>query len=303
MTPAELHETLRCFSLDVPPEQCEDIIKDFMQNHKDAASGGLDHAGFVRFVLEIDNPDEFAHIGAASMLSRGLRLTHNDDERHATRVEELKAAKERKNADAAGDIAVLVRACRRMTSGMESMEKALRLKDVGRSGAVNLRHFIDVVTDVFGGEVSVTNARRLAGIFDENMVGYVSYERLLEMIKHQVALPNRCSTPPPIAPAAGLRAARVEDIKSTHAEALRMRALSETIRQKVCSKLQNSASEFRKAFEMLDRDGSGYIAQEELSHVLARVLGLAVPNNLAEKLFHLIDRNHNGELGGGGARF
>ncbi len=64
MSASELHEALRCFSLDVPLEQCADIIRDFMRDHKDSASGGLDHAQFVRFVLEIDNPDEFTHIGA-----------------------------------------------------------------------------------------------------------------------------------------------------------------------------------------------------------------------------------------------
>ena len=60
------------------------------------------------------------------------------------------------------------------------------------------------MTDTFGGAVSVTNARRLAGIFDENMVGgvrgewgaywclthrqvgYVAYEKLLDKIRQQV---------------------------------------------------------------------------------------------------------------------
>ena len=41
-----------------------------MREHQDSSSGGLDHGQFVRFILEIDNPDEFLHIGAASMLSR-----------------------------------------------------------------------------------------------------------------------------------------------------------------------------------------------------------------------------------------
>ena len=59
MSASELHEVLRCFSLDVPVEQCLDIIRDFMRDHKDSASGGLDHAEFVRFILEIDNEDEF----------------------------------------------------------------------------------------------------------------------------------------------------------------------------------------------------------------------------------------------------
>jgi Ca2+-binding EF-hand superfamily protein len=291
MSAAELHEALRCFSLDVPPEQCADIIRDFMRDHKDAESGGLDHAQFVRFVLEIDNPDEFTHIGAGSMLSRGLRLTHNDDEKHLARVAQLKLLRERKNADAAGDIAVLVRACRNDPNGIEKMERAMRLKDVGRSGSINLKHFIDILTQIFGGDVTVTNARRLAGIFDENMVGYVSYELLLDKIRQQLTLPLDAT-----APTAVSVAKNIEAIKADHAGDRRMREMWEKIKQKIKSKLRNGDAEFRKAFELLDRDGSGCIAFDEWTHVVGKLLALEVPADVAQKLFSAIDGNHNGDI-------
>lgn len=296
MSPSELHEALRCFSMDVPLEQCADIIRDFMRNHKDGASGGLDHAEFVRFVLELDNPDEFKHIGAGSILSRGLRLTHNDSERHDARVEELKVLRERKNADAAGDISVLVNACRKHSSGVGRMEKAMRLKDVGRSGTINLRHFIDILTETFRGDVTITNARRVAGIFDDDMAGYVSYERLIDTIRQQMDSTNCLSASLPGTPGSRAQTASIEQIKADFADGKSVRDLAENLRRKICSKIRNSASEFRQAFELLDRDGSGSIALEELNVVIERVLCMPVPKHVAAKLFEAIDRNKNGSL-------
>ena len=233
------------------------------------------------------------------MLSRGLRLTHNDDEKHIARVSQLKLLRERKNADAAGDIAVLVRACRSDPGGIDKMERAMRMKDVGRSGSINLRHFIDIITQIFGGEVSVTNARRLAGIFDENMVGYVSYEQLLDKIRQQMTLPLDAT-----APVASVSNAKgIEKIKADHAEDKRMREFSEKIRQKIRSKLQNGEAEFRKAFELLDRDGSGCIASDEWSHVVGTLLALDVPADVQRKLFSAIDGNRNGESSTGFVRW
>jgi Ca2+-binding EF-hand superfamily protein len=294
MSGPELHEVLRCFGLDVPLEQCADIIRDFMRDHKDFASGGLDHAEFVRFVLELDNPDEFKHIGAGGKLCRGLRLTHNDDEKHLARIEELKIIREKKNADAAGDIAVLVAACRKDASNISKIEKLMRMKDVGRSGTINLRHFIDIITESFGGDVSVTNARRLAGIFDENMVGYVSYEMLLDKIRQQLASATYDAASLPATPGSRSPEARVDLIKAEFGEEKRMRELSDKIRLKIAGKIRNGSSEFRKAFEMLDRDGSGAIAFDELSHVVQRILGISIPEKVAAKLFQAIDKNKNG---------
>ena len=290
MFPPELHEAFRCFGMDVPLEQCADLIRDFMRDAQDCSSGGLDHHSFVRYVLELDNPDEFTHIGAGSMLSRGLRLTYNDDEKHAARLEQLKELRERKNADAAGDIAVLVRACRGDKSMVGKLERAMRMKDVGRSGTINLRHFIDITTEVLGDAVSVTNARRVANIFDENMVGYVSYELLLAKINQQLVLPLDATAP------AGdsLRSnSRVDETCAEQLAEKRLAELSDGIRRRIISKIKSGGAEFKKAFELLDRDGSGCVAFDELSLVLKRILGMEVPHAVVLKLFNRIDTNRN----------
>ena len=204
--------------------------------------------------------------------------------------------RERKNADAAGDISVLVNACRKHSSGIGRMEKAMRFKDVGRSGTINLRHFIDILTETFRGDVTITNARRVAGIFDDDMAGYVSYERLIDTIRQQMDSTNCLSASLPGTPGSRAQTASIEQIKAEFADGKSVRDLAENLRRKICSKIRNSASEFRQAFELLDRDGSGSIALEELNVVIERVLCMPVPKHVAAKLFEDIDRNKNGSL-------
>jgi hypothetical protein len=136
----------------------------------------------------------------------------------------------------------------------------------------------------------VTNARRVANIFDENMVGYVSYELLLAKINQQLLLPLDATAPA----ADSMRSnGRMDEICAEQTAEKQLRELCDGIRRRIVSKIKSGGSEFRKAFELLDRDGSGCVAFDELSLVLHRILGMDVPHAVALKLFDKIDSNRN----------